>query len=386
MSLKHESRVFSRIVIDARKLGDGGIGVYTQNLITALYESNLFKIAILASDKVIKEKTKTIEAWQGIEVVVDNSKKYSFSESFILPIKHRKKLENSILHFPHYTVPFFLPKSSKVTCTIHDCIHLNSSSFLKRIASYFFISHALKRSELICTVSNYSKKQIYNNFCKNVNFKNKKIENVSNYIEPSLEGLSLENVSNINKNSETNYYLCISSDLKHKGLDLLIKAWQEITDPETKEQGIKEQDTSASELIVLGSKNKAKIKGLTFIEKCSDEELKKLYKNAKALIIPSLEEGFGIPALEALGLGLPVVAFSLPSLVENFANSIWYADRFSYKSLADTIVLMSKESEKREEKIQLGMKISKNFSKSYFSNKITEVFKSISNIKEYRVA
>jgi len=344
-------REVPRVVIDARKLCDGGIGVYTENTIKALVSSGLFKVAVIASKQVLKQKSELFKSLADIEIIESNFKKYSFAESFFMPLKLKKRLENSILHFPHYTVPYFLPQNSKVSCTIHDCIHLNSSNIFKRIFSRFSISHALKRSNLVFTVSNYSKNQIENNFY----LKNKKIEKISNYIQASLEGISSE---------KKDYYLCISSDLKHKGLNLLLKAW-------------KEQE-STSDLIILGSKSNLKQDNVILKKNCDENELRKLYQNAKALVIPSLEEGFCIPALEALKIGIPVVAFALPCLVENFSDSIWYADKFSSQSLTKAIRQMSNDHKNREKRVKLGKEIAERFNKSSFDSKIVNLFKDLS--------
>ena len=119
---------------------------------------------------------------------------------------------------------------------------------------------------------------------------------------------------------------------------MLLEAWRELG--------------SSNDLIILGSESNSNQSGVTFKKNCSSEELKKLYRNAKALLVPSLEEGFCIPALEALKIGIPVVANALPCLVENFSDAIWYADKFSHKAFTSAIMEMDKDKENRERRVK----------------------------------
>lgn len=62
----------------------------------------------------------------------------------------------------------------------------------------------------------------------------------------------------------------------------------------------------------------------------SDEEMKTLAKNAKALLFPTLIEGFGIPPLEAMGLGAPSIVSDIPCLREVYGDSVYYIDPYDY--------------------------------------------------------
>ena len=101
--------MLERVVIDARKLGDGGIGVYIENLVDGLLYQQLNKIFLITSfgQKIPSRWQAKLEQGK-LEVVCDKAIKYSFSEYFIMPLRVRSIFQNSLLHFPHYTVPFFV--------------------------------------------------------------------------------------------------------------------------------------------------------------------------------------------------------------------------------------------------------------------------------------
>lgn len=75
-----------------------------------------------------------------------------------------------------------------------------------------------------------------------------------------------------------------------------------------------------------------------FLGYISDDEMKWYMKHAKALLFPSLYEGFGIPPLEALALGTPVIASDIPVLHETFGSTIHYIDPKDYKVNLDAIL------------------------------------------------
>lgn len=80
----------------------------------------------------------------------------------------------------------------------------------------------------------------------------------------------------------------------------------------------------------------------------SDGELKALYENAGCLIFPSLYEGFGLPPLEAMYCGCPVIASSLTSIPEACGNAAMYCDAHSPQDIAEKITLMMTDGEVRQ--------------------------------------
>ena len=81
----------------------------------------------------------------------------------------------------------------------------------------------------------------------------------------------------------------------------------------------------------------------------ADGELRALYKNALCFVLPSFYEGFGIPALEAMACGCPVIAADAASLPEVCGSAALYCDPTSADDLAEQILALQSNSGRREE-------------------------------------
>ncbi|OQX71657.1 hypothetical protein B6D52_00550 [Candidatus Parcubacteria bacterium 4484_255] len=157
-----------RIGIDARFYGAGrgkGIGRYTQQLITNLekidHQNEYFVFLRQENFDLYQPKNKKFHK------VLADYRWYSFKEQIYFPFK-LYKFHLDLVHFLHFNVPIFYFK--KFIVTIHDLIHQKSSQesstlswlafYFKKLAYFMVIKSAIKRSEKIITVSNFSKQEI----------------------------------------------------------------------------------------------------------------------------------------------------------------------------------------------------------------------------------
>jgi glycosyltransferase involved in cell wall biosynthesis len=92
------------------------------------------------------------------------------------------------------------------------------------------------------------------------------------------------------------------------------------------------------------------------------EELQSLYQSASVLLFPSLEEGFGIPVLEAMANGLPVVASRTASLPEVGGEAALYVDPHDPQDIADKVLRAVEDPELRRRMIQQGLERAREFS------------------------
>ena len=91
-------------------------------------------------------------------------------------------------------------------------------------------------------------------------------------------------------------------------------------------------------------------------------ELQSLYQSASLLLFPSLEEGFGIPVLEAMANGLPVVASRTASLPEAGGEAALYVDPHDPQDIADKVLRAVEDSELRRRMIEQGLERALEFS------------------------
>jgi glycosyltransferase involved in cell wall biosynthesis len=105
----------------------------------------------------------------------------------------------------------------------------------------------------------------------------------------------------------------------------------------------------------------------------SDGELKSLYENAGCLVFPSLYEGFGLPPLEAMYCGCPVIASSLASIPEVCGNAAMYCDAMSADDIAEKISRMMSDAELRERHRMLGSIHAQEFRWERSAQKVLEI-------------
>ena len=167
----------------------------------------------------------------------------------------------------------------------------------------------------------------------------------------------------------SNFYLTVSRLARAKHIDVLIKA----------------ANKSKFKLKIVGSgRDEERLKqmaGLTveFLGNLTDEELKKTYSNAKAFLFASKDEEFGIAAVEAMGYGLPVIAYrsgGIPEYVVDGKNGYLF-NELNESSLVNKVnELMSLPKEKYLEMRKQARNTSEGFSEKEFKNKILSFVKS----------
>lgn len=122
------------------------------------------------------------------------------------------------------------------------------------------------------------------------------------------------------------------------------------------------QTSEAPAPLVLAGSAQAEGEGVELERNPSPDRLRKLYAQALALVHPSLYEGFGLTALEAMSAGTPVLAARSPGLVEVCAAAARYADPREPASFAATMALLAGDSGLREELTRLGLARAEQFS------------------------
>ena len=282
------------IGIDCRFMTtQSGIGRYTRELVTALKRRN--------------------DPWRYVFLESD-IKHYSLNEQIKMP-SLIKKHRIDLMHFPHFNVPLRCPVP--FITTIHDLIlhhYPNQASILKRMAYKKLMKHAVKKSAHIITVSNFTASDITKTYGDNIK---KKItvtyEGVSPQFKPASESEinrvcakynlpTSKQVNELTSKQSKSFILYVGTSKQHKNVQTLIDA---VSDKPL--------------VLVTSGKEVSKLKltpNVTIIPEVDDTDLPALYSVAKCFITASLYEGFGLPALEAMACGCPVMASNRGSLPE----------------------------------------------------------------------
>lgn len=323
-----------RILLDGRKLFDGGIGSYIRNTIVGLLERDDVKLTVLTSAS--KREKARVEgvAKSHLSWLIDEAAPYSFDELFLMP----KRIDFShfdLFHSPHYTLPFGIPIPTVIT--VHDVIQVSHpEKWYYPLIAKPIIRSGLRRAGCVISVSNHSKEEI-------VALEQgvaSKVHHVPNSFRATLRDHFVGK-----KDVEGEYLLCILSNMKpHKGLVDLLGVYTQYRNVLGNEGLNLVLAGTGVEKLKLESKRSA---GITVLGRVSEERLRNLYCHAAALIIPSLIEGFSLPALEAIGYGVPIVSRPIPAVQEFLPPSAVVA---ASHSIQDLVVALQTFHESRSER------------------------------------
>ncbi len=206
--------------------------------------------------------------------------------------------DKDIIYCPAH---FGIPKAQTQIITVHDLIRIRypSQNYWHYASFRFLLPKTLRECKAIFTVSETSKADI----CTHYNLDPQKVHVVPNSVD-------LEVFHPASYPQQQDYLLIVGAAYPHKNIQELLINW-----PYWKGR-YHLKITSArgnykQQLRILVKKLNLE-KDVTFLDFVNEDELVKLYQHCAALIYPSLWEGFGIPPLEAMACGRPVIASAIP--------------------------------------------------------------------------
>ncbi len=316
-----------KIGIDFRMSKHTGIGRYISGLVKALksldFPYNFVLFGRRDSEALIEGDNRF--SFQEVNIPI-----YSISEQLNLPRIFRK--ENlDLLHVPHYNIPVFY--KGKIVVTVHDLSPLKFIRFfdspLKFVYSRFFMSAACRKANRIISVSRYTK----NDVVQNLNVDSAKIDVIYEALDDAFV-----NGESVDPGTQWDYILYVGLVKPHKNILKLIKAFA----------SLKKKERFEYKLIIAGKPDKGYLKlinkeiraqGLRdqviIKTQVDDNILRGLYKKASLFVLPSLNEGFGLPILEALSFGVPVVASNVSSIPEVLGDAGLYFDPYDINDIAE---------------------------------------------------
>ncbi len=351
-----------RIGIDARFLTHpqpGGFKTYTENLISALARVDSENEYILYTDR----------PFGNLVTSLNNSniqgRVVSGELPFIgVPWREQTKLLNyvkkdriDLFHSPCMTAPMNLP--CPLVVTVHDMIWAFPKNFTSRNSwslkrrfidwyNYIIPKYSIRHAAAIITVSQASKKSIVESLGMKPELVTVTYEAAGSSFQPISDMKCLEAVRN-KYNLSSDYILALGSADPRKNIKSLIAAYGQLP------TGIKEKyqlaiiwthpflsEELSKQVVDLGLENCVR-----FLRQVSNEDLVLLYNSASLFVFPSRYEGFGLPLLEAMACGVPVVAANNSSIPEVVGDAGLLVDAQDPNGLAEAIfqVLTDKDLE-----------------------------------------
>ncbi|MEN9327557.1 MAG: hypothetical protein RI947_365 [Candidatus Parcubacteria bacterium] len=326
-----------KIGIDARLYSKTGVGVYIRNLLHHLSRQNLsgfqYYVYCLKSDLSAIQLPKDKFIIRPVPYLW-----HTFGEQ--LGFCRALMADNlDLMHFTYFSYPILYTR--KFISTIHDMIllqhktgkasmHSNAYYELKHMVFRHVFATQVKRSLGIITPTNTVKDQIISTFGDQ--YKNK--------INTIYEGLDYK-LTEAKPNQKLRalykkpFFMYVGNFYPHKNIEQLVRAFESID--------------NQYDLILIGpddyfSHHTARIvKQLSLsdrvhmVHNVSEEDLVFYYKNAEALVHPSLSEGFGLPLVEAAYFDLPVIASNIPVFRELLGNQYLRFDPHDSASITKTM-------------------------------------------------
>lgn len=325
-----------KIAIDARKWRDYGIGTYVRNLVRHLAHLDRETTYFLFCDRADEATLRDLA--ENFVPVVEASGKYGLAEHYSIPHKLRR-LGVDLFHSPHYVLPLLTRKPAVVT--VHDCIHLLFPQYLPNRLAYqyarFMMGSAVRRSRLVLTVSEASRRDILRFYPE---ADPERVQVVPNAIdEVLLEDPGEEEMQRVKERYQIRgrFILYVGNIKPHKNLDRLVLAFSLL------KQRPGHEDVK---LLIIGDQlhqqgflrravESARVRqDVRFFGFVPDQTLSALYRLASVFAFPSLYEGFGLPPLEAMACGTPVVTSRISSLPEVVGDAAVLVDPLSVDDIA----------------------------------------------------
>jgi len=336
-----------------------GIGNYLFNLISELSRIDpTNKYIIFASSENIEYYTNSNPNFKLINIGFWAGKRFLriLWEQFVLPIK-LLELNADILFSPGFVCP--LIKVTRYVTVIHDMTffsHPQVHTFFKRLYFPFMIRQSVKRSEKIIAVSNNTSREIQ----KYIQIPERKLS----VTHLAASTLSEENSTSNNLSKkygiDSEFMLFVGMLEPRKNLKLIIKALPEIIDKNLKLVIVGKKgwmiDNLFDDIKAGNLENRVIFTGFV-----PDEELLEFYKTAQMFVYPSLYEGFGIPVLEAMSAGCPVITSNVSSLPEVAGDAAIMINPDDSTELARAINLLNSDENYRNQMIGKGFENIKKF-------------------------
>jgi glycosyltransferase involved in cell wall biosynthesis len=329
-----------RIGIDARFFGpkDKGFGRYTENLVKEM--EKIYPL-IGGDEFFIFLRKDSFDEYnpqnKKFQKVLADYKWYGLKEQILFPLR-LKKYRLDLMHFTHFNVPILYRK--RFIVTIHDLTlrYFPTRKGIKFWAYKIVFKYAIKNSEKIIAISNYTK----NDILKHYNVSSDKIQVI-------YEGVTGE-AGSLPQNPNP-YVLYVGNDYPHKNLERLKLACEKIR-----------QDGLEHSLILITG----------FV---GEQELDNLYKNASLFVFPSLYEGFGLPPLEAMKRGIPVASSNATCLPEILGDAAIYFNPSNVDDMVEKIKRALVDRELRERLIKKGFEQIQKYSWQKMARETLEIYK-----------
>lgn len=367
-----------KIVFDGRWLGRTGIGRYAEELLDQLQKLDT------VNEYVVLLLPKQYESWKPVaanfRAVRTTYEVYTWQEQLLLPWQIRS-LAPDLVHFMSFNLPIFY--AGRFVVTIHDLTlvrfkNVKGTGF-KRVlyeVKYWAMRGILRvvtsRAERIFVPTEFGRDDVVRQYKTDVS----KIVVTPEAVHPSFA-----------KPAEIDrfvvperFIMYLGNYYPYKNIDRLIEAFSKT---KARRDGVKLLLAGFS--LYFTDLTKAYASKLNMGEavvitgSVTDGELANLYQKTELYVFPSLYEGFGLPGLEAMSQGAPVLAARASCLPEVYGSAVEYFDPLDTDDMARQIDVLLDNPKRREELSRAGYELLKRYSWKTMAKQTLRVYKDVAD-------
>jgi glycosyltransferase involved in cell wall biosynthesis len=386
-----------KIAIDIRKIGKKSTGseavfYYLVKELAKLNKNRLHQFLLLTDEQPAKIKPILGQLPKNFKICRVTPTSKLLWTFYSLP-KFLKRNAVDIYH-TEYIVPFFLNKKIKILTIIHDISFKINPTWITKKDSFVLnrlIPLSVKRADAIIAVSNFTKEEIVREYhCP--------AEKIS-VAYPAIDTRYFHSLSRNEAKSEAAkilgedfpFLLHVSSLQPRKNVPMIINAFGK-----AKRKLKSNSSWKKLKLVIVGDKRGHNFDAAIEAEVLKQaqtgnfelgdviitgyqpiEKLPYFYQAAEAFIFPSAYEGFGIPLIEAMACGTPVIASNIPVFREVAGNAAVYVDigkKNQAEKLAEAIKKLLEDKIFREKQIKLGQERAKLFDWSQLAKETLKIY------------
>lgn len=319
-----------------------------------------------------------------VKINVNSSKRINrlLFENTLLQYYFIKYRIDCVHWFCNYHSLFNLVPSVVTIYDLQPFKEINKAPFLKRIGLRYLLRNSVKKSTLLLPMSNATRIDLRDI----LSAQDDKMIVIPPILNPAFNNMAISqlNISELRLKYKLpdNYWVYVAHYYPHKNHLGLLQAYSQL---------IRDNGFSPWPLVFRGDNlidsdeimsaiNELKLnEHVTFLPRLEENEISLLYAAAGAMVFPSLYEGGGIPVLEAMACGCPVLSSRLPSILEYAGDAISYFDVSNSNGLAFAMRTFQEDVDLRAKLVQKGFVQVQEYAADKVVAKLLTAYKNISN-------
>jgi glycosyltransferase involved in cell wall biosynthesis len=302
-------------------------------------------------------------------------------EQLRLPSRIKSK-KVDLLHCTSNTAPLTL--SVPLILTLHDIIFIEKTDFkgsayqnLGNLYRKYIVPKIVKKAELIVTVSEFERK----NIVERLGVPENKVKVIYNGVNPNFSiEYSQEDLERFKDKYKlpTEYIMFLGNTAPKKNTNNVVRAYVEycLSVKDSLPIVLLDYKKKNVQAILEEMKQHKIISKFIFINYIPHHEIAFLYRGAKVFLYPSLRESFGMPILEAMACGTPVITSNTSSMPEIAGDAAELVNPFNYLEISNAIQKLLENSTLQKQYIRKGLTRAKQFTWTDAAKKLCEVYKS----------